>query len=95
MASLPFRDKLPLQEKDGTAVADVPITVQPAQGQQTSPSGSRYDHDAVAAWEFAAALEVANRQIIWRGKRLRIIESVPMDDLPHVQLRLREVRSGG
>lgn len=95
MGQLPFRDKLPLQENDGTLVAEIPISVWPADGQTTGRAASNYDHEAQAAWEFAAALEVANRQIVWKGKTLRIIESVPMDDLPHVALRLREVRSGG
>jgi hypothetical protein len=92
MTTLPFLTTATLKSTDGTVIKDVPCSIWAARGGNTDV-GRQYDHEGQAPKAFADDLVVANRYLETGGRRYRIVEAVPFSLLPHVSLRLREMRS--
>lgn len=98
MATLPFRTTGALQEQGGAAVAGadaVPCTVWPASGHSNSPQARVYSHSGEAHLDFAAQLQVPNRQLLVDGVTYKIVAATPFDLVPHVALQLRKVEANG
>jgi hypothetical protein len=94
MPTLPFLTSGTLKESGGTTVSTINVSLWPADGTNTD-IGREYDHEAQAPVSYYAACRVANRKITVGGIDYRIISAVEHPYLPHVALRLREMRSSG
>jgi hypothetical protein len=95
MPALPFNKTATLREANGTIVDDVPVAIWSATGGNTS-IGRAYDHEGQAPQNFYNPLVAApNRYLEHDGVRYRIVSATLHEFLPHVALRLREVRPGG
>lgn len=98
---LPFTQAAELLETNLAPVTDpagadrMPLSpVWPASPRQTNTS-RRYDHTAEAPLYFAAALRKPNRRVRVAGVVYTVVEALEEQFLPHVALRLAEVRAGG
>jgi hypothetical protein len=65
-------------------------------GKRTTRTGAAYDWTGQAQLADQAELVgKANRTLLIDGTRYKLIEALPMTILPHVELRLLEVRPAG
>lgn len=97
MGVLPFDKVGDVQRQGGALVrSGVPIAIWPAGEGAVTPVGEAYDFLAQAAVEAANDLvRQPNRQVVVDGITLKVIWAQRHDHLPHVELRLRELRPGG
>lgn len=98
---LPFVQLAELRDAAGDVLLDPPgcdamplSPVWPASGRVEAVGGA-YDHTAEAPLYFADALKAANRRVFVGGKTYTVVQAEEETFMPHVALRLREMRPGG
>lgn len=92
MTSLPFLTAGTLRESDGTSVTTMPCSVWAASGSNTDV-GRQYDHEGQSPLGTFSAVAAPNRILEVNGVRYRIVGAVLFAFLPHVSLRLREMKT--
>lgn len=95
MPTLPFLTSGTLKESDGSTVSSIKVSLWPSSGGTNTEVGREYDHEAQAPVSYYAACRVPNRKITVNSVDYRIIGAIEHPYLPHVALRLREMKSGG
>lgn len=95
MGVLPFLQTAQLQEIGGANVTAIPCSIWPTSGGDNVEAGRAYDHEGEAPIAHLAALSVVNRHLLLDGVKYRVISAIGHPFLPHVSLRLREMRASG
>lgn len=92
---LPFTDRCEIRAQNGDLLADeVPVRVEGA-GTSTVGRGVVYDwtgeiHESAAPH----LIRQRNRHLVIDSQRYNVVEAFQHDFVPHVELRLLEVRGG-
>jgi hypothetical protein len=93
-ASLPFWTHGQIIAQGGAVIAEgVPISIWPASGRATD-SGVSYDHEGECHLGYRDAVRQANRSFVVGGTEYKVISVDENYFIPHLALRLREMRSG-
>lgn len=96
MAVLPFDRTGTVTEMGGvtTILEGLPLAYWPAEPVETSV-GEVYDHEGECDISGAdALLDENNRQIEVEGKTFTVIRAELAEYVPHIMLRLRQIRGG-
>ncbi len=91
--TLPF-DRTATIQRQGTPIAtDVPCSpIWPAGDPRETPVGESYDFFAEMPAEAAPYFKRGgNREIVIDGRRLKVVAAEPMQFVPHLALKLREM----
>lgn len=90
---LPFDRTATIQKQGAPIATDVPCSpIWPAGDPRETPVGESYDYFAEVPAAAATHLpRGANREIIIDGRRLKVVAAEPMQFVPHVALKLREM----
>lgn len=91
---LPFDRQGTVHKQGGEELAEIDLAIWPA-ALSTTNVGEAYDHTGEAPADAAEHLvRKANREIRVDGRRFKIVEAHLHGYMPHVGLRLREIRNG-
>jgi hypothetical protein len=92
---LPFDRLAEIQEQDGTTLAeDIPVQLDQA-GASAVGRGVVYDWTGEAHSDAAPHLiRQTNRRLVVDGVTYKVVEAFQNEFIPHVELRLLEVRGG-